>query len=126
MTAPLDGYNGGVPICDYRIELVAGSVVVASTNDNGLGQGDPSPAADAWTTASLTFSPSNDHPQLGQPLEIRLIAVDFDTYCELNFDDVKLDAYADSISDLSCFVANIFIYLSLFVNNLLHVFAFKY
>ena len=70
---------------------MAGGVVVASINDNGLGEGDPSPADDTyWTTASLTFAPEPNDPQLGQPLEIRLIAVDFDSSYEVNFDDVKL------------------------------------
>ena len=83
--------NGSTATCDYRIELVAGGVVVASTNDKGLGEGDPSPTDDTyWTTASLTFTPGSSHPQLGKQLEIRLIAVDFDYGYELNFDDVQL------------------------------------
>jgi len=81
-------YNGGEPISDYRIELVAGNVVVAM--DTG-----PSPAPNAWTTANLTFSPGADHPQIGKPLEIRLIMVDFSADYELNFDDVRLDAISD-------------------------------
>jgi hypothetical protein len=89
------GYNGGLPTCDYRIELLAGGVVVATTNDKGLFEGDPSPAPDTWTTASLTFVADPDHPQVGKALEIRLIAVDFDAAYELNFDDVKLNAYTD-------------------------------
>jgi hypothetical protein len=84
-------YNGGVT-GDYRIELVAGGVVIAT--DSG-----PSPANDTyWTTASLSFTPEGDHAQLGEPLEIRLIAVEFLDDDNLNFDDVRLYSYTDQMN----------------------------
>ena len=45
---------------------------------------------DAGTTASLTYNSSASPAQLGQPLEIRLLAVDFTDEYEVDFDDVKL------------------------------------
>jgi hypothetical protein len=42
------GVNEGTPAPDYRLELVAGGVVVASTNDYEPGQGDPSPDPNTW------------------------------------------------------------------------------
>jgi hypothetical protein len=78
-------YNGGTTT-DYRIELVAGDVVIATATG-------PSPVDDTyWTRASLTFTPDENHAQLGEPLEIRLIAVDIDDYYEVDFDDVQLVA----------------------------------
>jgi hypothetical protein len=84
-------YNGGTT-ADYRIELVAGDVVIATETG-------PSPIDDTyWTTASLTVSTGSDivsDPNLayiGEPLEIRLIAVDTDGYYEVDFDDVQLVA----------------------------------
>jgi len=45
---------------------------------------------DAGTTASLTYNSGASPAQLGQPLEIRLLAVDFTDEYEVAFDDVKL------------------------------------
>jgi len=84
-------YNGGTT-ADYRIELVAGGIVVAMESG-------PSPANDTyWTTASLSFTPDGSHPQLGKLLEIRLIAVDLANYYEVNFDDIRLNAYSDPMN----------------------------
>ena len=47
-----------------------------------------------WTTASLTYNSGASPAQLGQPLEIRLLAVDFTNEYGVDFDDVK--HYADS------------------------------
>ena len=78
-------YNEGLT-ADYRIELLAGGVLLAS--DTG-----PSPVDDTtWTTASLTYNSGANPAQLGQPLEIRLLAVDFADWYEVHYDDVTLTA----------------------------------
>jgi len=79
-------FNGNTATADYRIELVAGGVVLAS--DTG-----PSPADDTtWTTAELTYDSGDNPAQLGEALEIRLVAVNFTDVKELDFDDVQLIA----------------------------------
>jgi len=80
-------YNEG-PAPDYRIELVAGGVVVAS--ETGA-----SPADDTtWGTAGFSFNPGAAHAQLGDPLEIRLLAVDDvrNDWYEVDYDSVSLTA----------------------------------
>jgi len=80
------GFNEDTTTGDYRIELLAGGVVLAS--DTG-----PSPADDTtWTTASLTYDSGQSPAQLGEALEIRLLAVDFTDNKGVDFDDVKLTA----------------------------------
>jgi len=79
-------FNGNSATADYRIELLAGGVVLAS--DSG-----PSPADDtAWTTAGLTYNSGANPSQSGHPLEIRLLAADFAGDKGVDFDDVKLTA----------------------------------
>ena len=81
-------YNESDETAPYRIELLAGGVLLQS--DTGA-----SPVADTWELHSLTYQSGPDPAQLGQPLEIRLIAVDFtdgggfDAY-EVDFDEVSL------------------------------------
>jgi hypothetical protein len=79
-------FNESTTAGDYRIELLAGGVVLAS--DTG-----PSPADDTtWTTASLTYNSGASPAQLGEALEIRLVAVNFTDGKGVDFDDVKLTA----------------------------------
>jgi len=79
-------FNGSTTTGDYRIELLAGGVVLAS--DTGA-----SPADDTtWTTASLTYNSGASPAQLGEALEIRLLAVDFTDGKGVDFDDVWLTA----------------------------------
>ena len=82
-------FNDSTAAGNYRIELLAGGVVLDL--DTG-----PSPADDTtWTTASLTYNSGADavaDPNVGQPLEIRLLAVDFTDGKGVDFDDVKLTA----------------------------------
>jgi len=79
-------FNGSTTTADYRIELLAGGVVLAS--DTG-----PSPADDTtWTTAELTYDSGDSPAHLGEALEIRLLAVDFTDGKGVDFDDVKLTA----------------------------------
>ncbi len=86
-------YNLG-PTADYRIELVAGGVVLASATG-------PPPADDTtWATARLTYNSGPAPVQLGQQLEIRLLAKDFASAYKVDFDDVRLDAtFAHPIAD---------------------------
>jgi len=81
-------YNESDVTADYRIELLAGGVILQS--DTG-----PAPAADTWELQSLTFNSGTSPAQLGQPLEIRLLAVSYTTPAgddgyEVDFDDVNL------------------------------------
>ena len=79
-------FNGSTATADYRIELLAGGVVLDS--DTGS-----SPADDTtWTTAGLTYNSGASPAQLGGALEIRLLAVDFTDGKGVDFDDVKLTA----------------------------------
>jgi len=85
---PLDGFPG------YRVDLLAGGVVVAQ-DDNTL-SGSIAEGAFAETVVELTTDAS--HPQLGQPLEIRLVNLNLvdpafpSSDLEVDFDDVRLDA----------------------------------
>jgi len=79
-------YNNGATVA-YRVELLAGGVVIAS--DSGA-----SPADDlTWTTASVSYTSGPDKAadsNVGQPLAIRLIAEAFTENKHLNFDDVQV------------------------------------
>jgi hypothetical protein len=76
-------FNGG-STANYRIELVAGGVVLAANTG-------PSPVNSTyWTTARLTYASGAAPAQLGQPLEIRLLAVNYPTGYEVDFDNVQL------------------------------------
>ena len=56
-----DGFPG------YQVELLAGGVVVALDRNSLL------PANGAFVTSTVAFTSGNTHPQMGQPLEIRLL-----------------------------------------------------
>ena len=79
-------YNNWATVA-YRVELLAGGVVIAS--DSGA-----SPADDlTWTTASVSYTSGPDKAadsNVGQPLAIRLIAEAFTENKHLNFDDVQM------------------------------------
>lgn len=77
-----DGFPG------YRIELLAGGVVVASDEDTLL------PGEGRFLTSTVQLAVGLDHAQLGQPLGIRLVNLDAAPGVEVNFDDVRLDATA--------------------------------
>ncbi len=92
-------YNERNESAPYRIELVAGGVVVASQTDD-------SPRSGRWAEASLIYQSAN-HPNLvGQALEIRLLAVEFvdeqgvDGY-QVDFDDVRLSFKTGSTDSTS-------------------------
>jgi hypothetical protein len=81
----IDGFPG------YRVQLLAGGVVVAEDVDGVL------PDERQWGTAFAALSTTDDHPQLGETLSIRLVNrnqadVAGVTGIEVDFDDVRLDA----------------------------------
>jgi hapalindole H/12-epi-hapalindole U/12-epi-fischerindole U synthase len=75
-----DGFPG------YRVELLAGGVVIASDENTQL----PGEGRFLTSTVEVTTGPS--HPQAGQALGIRLTNLDAAPGTEVNFDDVELDA----------------------------------
>lgn len=81
-------YNVPPPAPDYRIELLAGGVLLAS------GTGSPPADDSAFETATVIYSSGPSPAQAGQPLEIRLITVvdPRDDSYEVDFDDVRLTA----------------------------------
>jgi len=79
-------FNESTRAGDYRVELLAGGVLLAS--DTG-----PSPADDTtWKTATVVYNSGEEPEQLGEPLEIRLLAVAYTERKGVDFDDVKLSA----------------------------------
>jgi len=80
----LDGFPG------YRVQLLAGGVVIAEDVDGVL------PAERQWETATVELVTTASHPRLGQPLGIRLVNrnrpdVPGVTGIEVDFDDVRLE-----------------------------------
>jgi hypothetical protein len=77
----LNGFPG------YRIELLAGGVLLAADNDT------LDPAEGTFALSTTTFVTGAAHPQLGQALTIRLINLNTpNSGIEVNFDDVRLEA----------------------------------
>lgn len=82
----LDGFPG------YRVELRAGGVVLAQDDNSMFGlipEGE-------FRTSRITFTTGKTHPQVGQPLEIRVInrnEIDHPSPgIEVDFDLIRLDA----------------------------------
>lgn len=80
----------------YRVDLLAGGVVLAQDNNSlagSIAEGDFSPT-------NVSFTTGNTHAQLGQALEIRLVnlnLIDSDSPTadlEVDFDDIRLEAVA--------------------------------
>ena len=83
-------YNESDTTADYRIELLAGGALLGSATGN-------SPTAGVWEAQTLTVTSSSNPAQLGQPLEIRLFAVEYVDEAggggyEVDFDEVVLTA----------------------------------
>ncbi len=80
----------------YRVDLLAGGMVVAQDNNTLFGAIDDG----EFATSTVTLTTGSAHPQLGQTLGIRLVnlnQIDLafpDSDLEVNFDDVRLDAAA--------------------------------
>lgn len=89
----LDGFPG------YRIDVLAGGSVVAAEN-NSMGATIPE---GAWRPTRFYFDVTNSHPQLGQPLGIRLVNLKQPgtpeiPNIEVDFDAVTLSAGAIPVS----------------------------
>ncbi|MDP1562527.1 MAG: PEP-CTERM sorting domain-containing protein [Pirellulaceae bacterium] len=86
----LNGFPG------YRVDLLAGGVVIASDNNSLAG----SIPEGEWGTSTINFETTASHLQLGQALGIRLVnlnVVDLSaptTDLEVDFDHVRLQASA--------------------------------
>ena len=83
----LNGFPG------YRVELLAGGVVIAQ-DSNSLGATLPE---GGWATSTVTFKVGKSHPRLGQALEVRLwnlnqIHTPANPGIEANFDLVRLES----------------------------------
>ena len=84
----LDGLPG------YRVDLLAGGIVIASDNNSLAG----SIAEGEFGESFVTFDAVGDHPQLGQALGIRLVnlnqtaGVPAGNDLEVDFDNVRLTA----------------------------------
>lgn len=77
----------------YRVELLAGGVVIGSDADT------LSPADGFFATSTVQVPVASVHAQLGQPLSVRLVNRDAAAGIEVNFDDVRLDASATGCPD---------------------------
>ena len=75
-----DGFPG------YRVDLMAGGQILASDDDSLL------PAEGQFAESTVQVDIDATHPQLGQPLAIRLVNRNAAVGIEVNFDDVRLDA----------------------------------
>lgn len=76
----LDGFPG------YGIQLLAGgNLLTQDLNNLSIPEG-------AFVTSSISYITSGDSPNLGKPLEIRLLNLLQSDGIEVNFDNVKLDA----------------------------------
>jgi len=70
----------------YRIDLLAGTTVIASDDDTLL------PGEGRFLTSTVQVTIGATHPNAGEPLTIRLVNLDAAAGIEVNFDDVRLDA----------------------------------
>ncbi|MFK8111837.1 MAG: PEP-CTERM sorting domain-containing protein [Rubripirellula sp.] len=83
----LEGFPG------YRIDLLAGGVVLTQDNNSLSGL----IAEGEFGTSTIAFNTGNTHAQLGQPLQIRLVNLNQvdplfpAANLEVDFDDVRLD-----------------------------------
>jgi hypothetical protein len=72
----------------YRVDLMAGALLIASDNNTLL------PGEGRFLQSTVTAVIGASHPAAGQPLGIRLVSLDGPTGIEVNFDDVRLEAVA--------------------------------
>ena len=91
----LDGFPG------YRIDLLAGGVVLAQDN-NSLSGAIPE---GEFLTSTLLFQSGSSHLQLGQNLQIRLVNLNQvdglfpAAHLEVDFDNIQLDASATAVPE---------------------------
>lgn len=86
-------YNEGVSL-DYRVELWTGGNVGDRSFLYGSGEQTIDP--NQWETVNLTYACGPNHEQLGEPLEIRLIAESYADGHAVYFDDVILTIDGES------------------------------
>ncbi len=91
---------GGFP--GYRIDLLAGSNVIASDNNTLL------PAEGMFSTSTIEFTTDNSVAP-GQQLGIRLVNLNQAIGIEVNFDNVRLDATAvpEPSTGLACLLVGL-------------------
>ena len=77
----------------YRVELLAGSTVLAMDN-NSL-----TPGEGIFQTSTVTFTTGASHPNSGQALAIRLVSLN-GPGVEVNFDNVTLNAVTAGTNDV--------------------------
>lgn len=105
----LDGFPG------YRVDLLAGGVVVAQDN-NTLSGTIPN---GEWATSTVELITDDTHPQLGQALSIRVVNLNMvdpmfpNSDLEVDFDNVRLDigpvpVFGDLTGDQIVNVADLF------------------
>lgn len=93
----LDGFPG------YRVDFLAGGVVIAQDNNSLFGLIDDG----EFGTSTVTFTTGNTHPELNEDLTIRLVNLNqidpmfTDSDLEVDFDDVRLDASPGLLGDIS-------------------------
>ena len=75
---------GGFP--NYRIDLLAGTNVLASDNNSRL------PGEGRFLTTTVAVATAASHPFAGQPLGIRLVNLNSAPGIEVNWDNVRLES----------------------------------
>jgi len=82
------GHRADEPFPGYAVELLAGGILLASESSLVPDPGE-------FLTSTLTYQETAGDP-VGQPLEIRLVSTESpgDLKFQTNFDDVRLDAFA--------------------------------
>lgn len=76
----------------YEVQFLAGGVVLARDDDS------LNPASGEFLTATVTYTSTSSDPQLGQLLEIKLLAKGV----QANFDDVRLSFDPGTPTDTCC------------------------
>jgi hypothetical protein len=82
---PVGGPFAGFP--GYRVELLAGTQVIASDNNTNIAEG-------TFADITVSYDSSSSNTYWGEVLGIRLINPNQSPGVEVNFDNVRLDAVA--------------------------------
>jgi len=84
------GWNNNDPFAGYLVQLRAGGTVLAEDRSS------LHPAQGTWVTSTVRYTSGDAEPELGAPLEIRLLSPGV----QANYDDVRLTAEASE--PISC------------------------
>lgn len=77
----------------YAVQLLAGDTVIAQDNNTlEISEG-------GFSTSTLVYSTSVEEPNIGQPLQIRLLNTLENDGLEVNFDDVELSTASTSVPE---------------------------